>query len=277
MKQREPALAGYIDEFHTQRPGITEDVLARCTDETGANPYAWLTDGLDPDAQILDLACGSGPTHALVTGDWVGLDRSPTELSGALERGRVTLVQADLTDLPIRSDTADTVLCSMALMLIDPCSTVLDEIHRILTPAGELRALLPTTRPMTVSDRWNYLRRIAEARSRPRFPATPLRRDAAHTFAASGLVITSDQTKRFGYPIGTPVDVDHFIESWYRPNRPSRQADPRRRRHGSRTTIGVPLRRIIARPTTRSNSQVNRARRTVVLEPPERRSVRRNA
>ena len=277
MKPRQPAWADYVDKFHTQLPGITEDVLARCTDETGANPYAWLTDGLDPEAQVLDLACGSGPTRALVAGDWVGVDCSSTELGGALERGRAALVRADATSVPIRDCSVDVVLCSMALMLIDPCSAVLDEIQRIVNPAGELRALLPTTRPMTISDRWNYLRLFAEARSRPRFPATPLRRTAAHTFTASGLVITSDQSKRFGYPIGTRTDVDRFIESWYRPGSQSGEAEPRRRHFVSRTDIGVPLRRVIARPTTQSNPPGNRTRRTSVLEPPERRSVPRDA
>ena len=176
MRSRRPAWADYIDRFHAQRPGITEDVLARCTDETGANPYAWLTHGLDPHARVLDLACGSGPTHALVAGRWIGVDRSSAELSRALERGRAPLVRADLTNVPVRNDTADAVLCSMALMLIDPCSTVLDEIQRLLTPGGELRALLPATAPLTISDRWTYLRLFVAARARPRFPATPLRR-----------------------------------------------------------------------------------------------------
>ena len=249
MKQREPAWSDYIDKFHTQHPGITEEVLARCTDETGATPYAWLTDCLDPDAQVLDLACGSGPTREFVARDWVGVDRSNTELHSARERGRATLVRADVTNVPIRNDSTAVVLCSMALMLIDPCSAVLDEIRRILTPAGELRALLPTTRPMTASDRWNYLGLFAEARSRPRFPTTPLRRNAAHTFTASGLVITSDQSKRFSYPVGAPADADRFIDSWYRPDRRNAKAERQRRGHGSPITIGVPLRRIIARKT----------------------------
>jgi len=277
MTSCRPAWSDYIDTFHTHHPGITEDVLARCTDETGASPYAWLADGLEPDSQVLDLACGSGPTRALVAGSWVGVDYSSTELRGALERGRATLVRADVTNLPIRSGIADVVLCSMALMLIDPCSVVLDEIRRILTPAGELRALLPTTRPLTVSDRWNYLGLFTAARSRPRFPATPLRRNAAHTFTASGLVITSDQSQRFSYPIGTRTDVDRIIESWYRPGRRNGKAEPRRRRYVSPPVIGVPMRRIIARPTTQSSPPGNRTRRTIVLEPPERRSLPRDA
>ncbi len=248
MRSRQPAWADFIDWFHTQRPGITEEVLARCTDRNGVSPYGWLADGLDPAAQVIDLACGSGPTHALVTGNWIGVDRSAPELTGALERGRATLVRADVTGLPIRNDSADVVLCSMALMLIDPLSSVLGEIRRILTRAGELRVLLPTTKPLTNADRWNYLRLFVETRSRPRFPSTPLRRHAAHTFGGSGLLITSDQSKRFGYPIDTAVDLDRFIESWYRPGTPPGRADERRgRHHGSRTTIGVPLRRIIAR------------------------------
>jgi hypothetical protein len=138
------------------------------------------------------------------------------------------------------------------------------------------RALLPTTKPLTVSDRLQYLRLFAAARSRPRFPATPLQRRATHAFDASGLVITSDQTRRFGYSIGTPAGVDRFIESWYRPDQLPDLAECPRRRHGSLTSIGVPLRRVVAHPTRRSNPN-SQTSRTSVLEPRDRRSIPRDA
>ncbi len=249
MTARQPEWAEYIDTFHTQHPGITEDVLARCTDEHGAGPYAWLTERLDRQAQVVDLACGSGPTRACIDGDWVGVDRSLSELRRGRERGRATFVQGDVTRLPIRDDTASAVVCSMALMLIDPCSAALDEIRRILAPGGELRVLLPTTRPLTIADRWEYLKLYGLVRVRPQFPATPLRRSAAHAFAASGLIIVSDESHRFDYPIGEPADVDRFVASWYRPHGGRDEVRPWRRRGGALASIGVPLRRIIARTT----------------------------
>jgi SAM-dependent methyltransferase len=237
----------YIDAFHTEHPGITEDVLARCTDDTGASPYDWIADGLDPQARVVDLASGSGPTRAGVAGDWIGVDRSTSELARARQRGRGPLVRGDVTSVPLRCQSTDAVLCSMALMLIEPCGSVLDEIRRIMTPAGELRLLLPTTTPLTVSDRVNYLRLFVATRSRPRFPATPLRRHAARVLAGSGLVIVADDAKRFGYPITTPADLELFVGSWYRPDRSPGELAFRHRRRIRTTGIGVPLRRIIAR------------------------------
>ena len=245
----------YVDAFHAERPGITEDVLARCTDDTGASPYDWVAGGLDPQARVVDLASGSAPTRAVVAGDWIGVDRSTDELARARVLGRGPLVRGDVTSVPLRRQSADVVLCSMALMLVEPCASVLDEIGRIMNPAGELRLLLPTTSPLTVSDRVTYFRLFAATRSRPRFPATPLRRDAARVLAGSGLVIVSDDSRRFGYPIGAPTDLDLFISSWYRPGRSPGESAFRHRRPALPTGIGVPLRRIIARPSPRGDTR----------------------
>ena len=253
MSSREREWSHYLDAFHALRPGITEELLERCSAADGANPYQWLTDGLNRDAQVVDLACGSGPTRPLVGDRWVGIDRSKPELVCARTHGREGLIRGDAIRVSIRDATADAVLCSMALMLIDPCSAALGEINRILTPVGELRILLPATTPLTISDRWNYLTLFAATRSVPRFPPTPLRRKAEQTFGAAGLIIISDQSRRFGCPIRTNADADHFVDSWYRPNLPAGATDrkPRHRRSLSSTTIGVPLRRIIARKSER--------------------------
>ena len=62
MRSSQSGLASHVDTFHTQRPGITEDVLARCTDPNGVSPYPWLTDGLERQTQVADLACRDGPS-----------------------------------------------------------------------------------------------------------------------------------------------------------------------------------------------------------------------
>ncbi len=249
MNSRLPGWGDYLDSFHTQRPGITEDVLARCTNCEGASPYAWLTDCVEPEGRVLDLACGSGPTRALVAGTWLGVDRSAAELHRARQHGRTPLVRADMTGVPIRDCSVDAVLCSMALMLVDPCSSGLGEIHRILVPSGQVRILLPTATPLTLSDRWRYIRLFVTTSASIRFPPTPLRRHAAEVLAAAGLVVESDQSERFAYPIDTHEDADLFVDSWYQPTKRLTDIEPRPRRGGSfaRGSIGVPLRRIIAR------------------------------
>ncbi len=256
MSSPHDAWARYLDSFHAHRPGITESVLGRCTDGNGANPYAWLTDGINAGAPVLDIACGSGPTRPCVAGSWLGVDRSTAELRRASQHGRTALVRADATRVPVRDGSVDTVLCSMALMLIDPCSVVLDEINRVLTPSGQLRIMLPTTRPLILTDRWRYLRLVVAARASPRFPRTPLRRHAMETLAAAGFTIASDQSQRFAYPIDTQADVERFVDSWYQPTKPlsaTARRRPRDRLFAPRA-IGVPLRRIIARKAPDANA-----------------------
>jgi len=247
MSSRLPGWGDYLDSFHAQRPGITEDVLARCTNRNGASPYAWLTDRVEIVGRVLDLACGSGPTRALVAGSWTGVDRSVAELHCARQHGRTPLVRADMTGVPIRDCSVDVVLCSMALMLVEP-SSVLGEIHRILVPSGQVRILLPSATPLTLSDRWRYLRLFVASRASIRFPPTPLRRHAAEALAAAGLLVESDRSERFTYPIDTHEDADLFVDSWYQPTKRLTDIEARPRNDGlpPRRAVGVPLRRIIA-------------------------------
>jgi SAM-dependent methyltransferase len=243
----EPDWSTYLESFHTQRPGITEDILARCTDTSGSTPYSWLVGGIDPAARVLDLACGSAPTRPLLGPRWVGLDRSQAELARAIELGRTTVVRGDVSRLPIASCSVEVVVCSMALMLVQPLSMVLIEIHRVLVPGGELRALLPATSPLTMGDRLAYLRLALTTRSVPRFPPSPLRRGNIDAFLGAELRVTAEDRHRFAYPLRTGRDCQLFIDSWYTPNRAlADSASPWPAVHGLSTTIGVPLRRLRA-------------------------------
>lgn len=240
--------ATYLADFHAGRPGITEAVLTRCTSDRGA-PYEWLAEGLDTEARHLDLACGSGPTRHPAATAWVGLDRATDELHAAAQRGRRPLIRADMAHLPIAAGTVDIVTCSMALMLVDPVEEVLGEVRRGLTSSGELRLLLPTRSPLTVWDRLRYLRLFWAARSPTRFPPTKMRRAAPRTLEDAGFDVVDDQRQRFALPIDAPTDATRFVTSWYLPGvRPEHEAAARRRAGAMAPfTIGVPLRRIVAR------------------------------
>ena len=241
--------ARYLDAFHAKRPGITEDVLGQCAAVDGTTPYEWLVDGIRADLRVLDIGCGSAPTKPVLGDRWIGIDRSATELRRAAVR-RAPVALGDAVHLPIRSHCIDVVVCSMALMLFDPLDAALAEIGRVLVPNGQVRAIVPATAPLTVSDRVAYLRLAFAARRRPRFPLTPLDR-SLEPFEAAHLLVTGDEVRRFVYPLSERGAAQSFVDSWY--SYPARTADniPRHRRRSPRTpaTIGVGLRRIIALAT----------------------------
>lgn len=254
----------YLDEFHARNPGITEEVLARCT-AGQATPYDWLLDGTDPSARNVDLGCGSGPTQPAGGPGWVGLDRSAGELRRAQETGRRAVILGDATRLPIADGTVDVAICSMALMLVRPLGDALGEIHRILRGNGQLRLLLPTPGPLTAADRLRYLRLFWAARSPTKFPSTPLRRRAAETLETFSLRVVSDESRRFDYPVDDPSDADRFVNSWYLPGTSTARRDDARMRARSMApvTMGISFRRLIARPITEGD------------EPPKPRGVGR--
>ncbi|MEO6629026.1 MAG: class I SAM-dependent methyltransferase [Aquihabitans sp.] len=237
-----------LGEFHSAFPGITEDVLARCS-AGQLSPYGWLTEGLDHQARVLDLGCGSGPARSAGATHWVGVDRSPRELERAVELGRDRVLRGDITQLPIGDRSIDVVTSSMAMMLVHPIDVALGEIRRVLRDAGELRLLLPARSPLTALDRFTYLRLFWAARSTTKFPPTTMRATAKPTLESSGFTVLFDDRVRFDLPVDDAADADRFINSWYLPSTTDeRRASARQQaRSMAPFRIGVPLRRIVAR------------------------------
>lgn len=237
--------------FHAERPGITEDVLARCTDDggDGTGPYAWLLDGVDPGAVIVDLGCGSGPARPDGALRWVGLDRSVAELARARVAGRTAVARADAGSLPVPTGAADVVTCSMAMMLVRPLDAALAEVARVLRPGGELRLLLPARRPLTLRDRLRYLPLFWAARATTSFPPTPLRRHAHDRLRRFGLPVHTDGARRFVLDLDGVADAERLVDSWYLPRVPEHRRAAARARAAALvpTTFGLPLRRVVAR------------------------------
>jgi len=237
----------YIRTFHEQRPGITEAVLARCSRD-GRTPYEWLVEGLDARDTVVDVACGSGPTRHACEAGWVGIDASERELRaaglGATGRGAC----GDVRALPLRTSAAGHVLCSMALMLIDPVADALREIRRVLDPSGTLRLLLPSTAGLTLTDRRRYAALAVRLRSATMWPPSPLHRHARAELESAGFIIVADHHARFTYPIDHPDDARLLLESLYLPDvDPSKvERSARRLWPGDRTDVGISLRRILA-------------------------------
>ena len=238
----------FLADYHATRPGITEDLLAPTRDRDGRDPYAWLAEELPAAGPVLDLACGSAPLHAAIDGRWIGLDRSAGELGRATARGAHPLVLGDAGRLAFADGQFAAVVCSMALMLLEPTDRVLAEIRRVLRPDGALHILLPTVRPLTARDRARFARLYLTLRQAAQLPPTEFRRRPRAALEGHGLHIRSDARRRFAYPLRNAEDADRLVNGLYLPGVPDARLAAGRvlaaRWIGSE--IGLPLRRIVA-------------------------------
>lgn len=261
----EPAWDTYLEHFHDERPGITEDVLGRCRAE-GRTPYQWCAEPLvGMTGPVIDLACGSGPVAALVP-DWIGVDRSDAELRAARERRRGPLLHAAAMALPFPSASARGAICSMALQVVDEPGAALAELARIVRPGGRVVLLLPTSGPLPWRHAGRYLELQLALRRRIRYPndaaltAERLRDMAART----GLQVTSDDRAGFALPIEGRADASLLLRSLYLPGVSERRFEAGRHviERSAGTALTVPLRRIVLertdiRPTPGPDQEVH--------------------
>jgi len=99
--------------------------------------------------RVLDVACGTGSftrSFARAAGDGVvvGLDASRTMLARAVQEtdaDNVVYLRGDAGALPFRDGSFDAICCFAALYLIDRPMRAVDEIARVLAPAGRVALL----------------------------------------------------------------------------------------------------------------------------------------
>lgn len=241
----------YLEWFHHDRPGITTDTLGTARHH-GTDPYQWALEPLGTPPRLIDIACGDAPIFDRKPAPgWIGVDTSTSELNRGQAHGAQSVIRADATRIPLATGSAPAVICSMALMIIQPLDAVLAEIRRILTPDGTAVALLPGGWPLTARDLYHYAQLMTALR-RPRL-AYPndrqLTRLRAHSHKA-GLDIVYDRRRRFALPLPDNEAAERFIASLYLPG-----VHPARYTHAASRatrwvpgTIGIPLRRITLRP-----------------------------
>jgi SAM-dependent methyltransferase len=145
----------FLADFHDADPGVTARAFAglpaQMAGASFASSYACLA-GVVPSGPgtVVDLACGDGYLLRLLADraqpglSLVGVDLSAGELDAARRRlgTAAVLHQARAQALPLADAGADTVLCHMALMLMDDAPGVLGEVRRILKPGGVFAAVV---------------------------------------------------------------------------------------------------------------------------------------
>lgn len=243
--------AEYLDEFHRERPGITEDILEHARGGHEHDPYRWLLEPLSGVTSVLDVACGSAPLwNRGARHGWIGIDRSTGELGRAASVGAEPLVRGDATALPFATGSFRGVACSMAIMLFEPFDAALAELARVLAPGGVGVLLLPGRRPLTLSDLARYARlMVLLRRTHLAYPNDrgSVRLPAA--LARAGLEVVDDERRRFVVRFDDEEAVAEFVRSLYLPGVSAAHVAGAiaTLRTWSDSELGVPLRRIVFR------------------------------
>jgi len=241
----------YVSKFHREHPGITEDILSRATSAHGLNPYQWIVAPIPLGSRTLDLACGSGPSLRQRPGErWIGIDRSISELTRSHFSGTDNILQGDATALPFDDATFDAVVCSMAVMVIQPLGAALDEVYRVLRPGGMFVVTMPGRRPVSIRDVARYARLVAHLRRhRLTYPNEHVLRRDRTTFESRGFELIEDTRLGFRLAIDTPETAMRFVESLYVPGATSANVSRAQRLAAMwvGSDIGIPLRRITTR------------------------------
>ncbi|QIS19920.1 class I SAM-dependent methyltransferase [Nocardia terpenica] len=246
----------YLTDYHNDRPGITEQLLADAVDRHRIRPYPWLIEPLRASSgPILDLACGSAPTRPLLAGrSWLGVDVSAGELAVAAAAGRGPL-RARADRLPLGDHTVAAVCAAMCLPVLTPLDAVLAELTRVLAPGGILAALVPseTVWGRGVFDWWRIMRAL-RVRTLP-WPNPRARDELPEVLRACGFVIDRSERRVFRREITGPDDAALVIDGLYLPETGSEQIMAAEHALASWARRGrqlaLPLRRVVAhRPTT---------------------------
>ncbi|WP_263789987.1 class I SAM-dependent methyltransferase [Salinibacter sp.] len=101
--------------------------------DAGAGSAVFTADAYARSSRPLLLVdCSAGMLEA-------ARDRIARQSGGELP-GRITLLQADATSLPVQAESADTVLSMALFHLIEDLEGLLEELFRVLRPGGRLFA-----------------------------------------------------------------------------------------------------------------------------------------
>lgn len=210
---------GYLANFHRERPGITEDVLAQARSHHGFTPYDWVTAPISFGTRTLDLACGSGPALRIRPREpWIGVDRSASELDRARRSGTHNVLEADACELPFPNGSFEGAVCSMALMLLQPLERALAEVFRVLAPGGLFVTTMPGRRPLRPRDVARYAALVGVLGGvRLTYPNGCATIGWRARLRRGGFDVVEDVRTRFDFPLATPAHAERFARSLYLP------------------------------------------------------------
>lgn len=235
--------------FHSTHRGMTGDLLDKAVDQGARNPYDWALEPLEgeiDELRVLDLACGSSPLLARLSGNSIGIDRSSEELQLVAAKCEGRAIQADGRSLPLQQSSLDAVICTMALMLIDPAIDVMRELRRVLKPAGKVIVLLPHSSALGRVDRLKWSALHVAARTQPlAWPVEPS--SIPEAVQRGGLTVIHDSTNEFVVALNDRTTRSTFVRSLYLADtrlRAYNRADAAAAILGRK--IALPLRRIVA-------------------------------
>lgn len=242
--------ATYLADYHQGHPGITEVALAHSAHPVHGTAHHWLAAAVPrPAGDVLDLACGSAPIQDHIDAtSYLGFDTSPAELSAAVVAGRGPVRQGDVADLDVPDASADTVVMSMALMLV-PLGRTLAEVARVLRPGGTFVAMVPATRPVRARDLPSVFMLSAALRGPGSMPAHLHPGALARELMRWGLLPGNLARERFPFQVSTPDDARLAVQSLYTPGRTPAQlhrAEALLQRLPGQVELPVPLLRSTA-------------------------------
>lgn len=153
------AVAESRDASTTEEPRPRRRLGLRLTESLGRSdpsPTTALQRSIEPPL-VVDLACGTGDLAAELTkagAKVVGVDFSERML--AFAHCRCSLVQADVTRLPLRDSAFDGAISGFALRNVDDLGRFLRETRRVLRPGAPLVVLevgTPRFVPLRIAQR----------------------------------------------------------------------------------------------------------------------------
>ncbi len=245
----------YLQGFHAERPGATEQVLSRAVNGHHT-PYRWLARAVSARATtVLDVACGAGAmTRELERPGRlvVGVDISAAELELAQSRNAGPWVLGDALRLPFADESVDAVVSSMGMVVVHPTAKLLEEVARVLKPGGMLAFIAPTVRPVSPGDLRVGANLASRLRTLPRFPGPLELTDFAATLRSHGMRKYEDGRERYRIAIHSRTDAELMIDALYLPATSRGRLDAaiayleREVRDHGKVELAVPMRRIVA-------------------------------